>query len=237
MKYNPDIIQPSTQPKKSISSNKMIKINNKLSNPLYRFLKRLLDIIGSLSLILLLSPLMTWVAFKIWRSDGAPIIFSQRRVGKGLKPFNLYKFRSMTKSAESMLKNWEKTNSPEWQEYTANNFKLANDPRLISIGSMIRRTSIDELPQLFNVLMGDMSLVGPRPLMLREQTEYGDALSLYALTLPGITGLWQISGRSQTTFSERISFDSKYIRNWSIWIDFVILLKTYSAVFKRDGAY
>jgi undecaprenyl-phosphate galactose phosphotransferase len=236
MKYNPEITQPSTQPKKLIGSNAMIK-NHKLSNPLYRFLKRFLDIIGSLSLILLLSPLMTWVAYRIWRSDGAPIIFSQKRVGKGLKPFNLYKFRSMTKSAESMLKSWEKTNSPEWQEYTANNFKLANDPRLISIGAFIRRTSIDELPQLFNVLRGEMSLVGPRPLLPREQTDYGDDLSLYAQTPPGLTGLWQVSGRSQTTFEDRVIFDTWYVKNWSIWTDITILFKTWSVVFKRRGAY
>jgi undecaprenyl-phosphate galactose phosphotransferase len=177
------------------------------------------------------------VAYKIWRSDGTPVIFSQPRVGKDLKTFKFYKFRSMVKNAEDMLKEWEATNSREWQEYTANNFKLANDPRLISIGAFIRRTSIDELPQLFNVLRGEMSLVGPRPLLPREQTDYGDDLSLYAQTPPGLTGLWQISGRSQTTFEDRVIFDTWYVKNWSIWTDITILFKTWSVVFKRRGAY
>ncbi|WP_158270128.1 MULTISPECIES: undecaprenyl-phosphate galactose phosphotransferase WbaP [unclassified Limnohabitans] len=215
----------------------MIHVRNNLMNPLHRWTKRIFDVTGALCLIGILSPLMLWVAYKIWRSDGTPVIFSQPRVGKDLKTFKFYKFRSMVKNAEDMLKQWEATNSREWQEYTANNFKLANDPRLISIGAFIRRTSIDELPQLFNVLRGEMSLVGPRPLLPREQTDYGDDLSLYAQTPPGLTGLWQISGRSQTTFEDRVIFDTWYVKNWSIWTDITILFKTWSVVFKRRGAY
>lgn len=215
----------------------MIHLRNNLMSPMHRWTKRAFDFIGASCLIVLLSPLMIWVAYKIWRSDGAPVIFSQPRVGKGLKNFEFYKFRSMVKSAEEMLKHWESTNSPEWQEYTSNNFKLSNDPRLISIGSLIRRTSIDELPQLFNVLKGDMSLVGPRPLLPREQYEYGEELSLYALAPPGLTGLWQISGRSQTTFEDRVAYDTWYIKNWSIWADITILFKTLTVVFNRSGAY
>ena len=215
----------------------MIHLRNNLMNPVHRWTKRVFDVVGASCLILLLSPLMLWVAYKIWRSDGAPVIFSQPRVGKGLKTFKFYKFRSMVKNAEDMLKQWEATHSPEWQEYTANNFKLANDPRLISIGAMIRRTSIDELPQLFNVIMGDMSLVGPRPLLPREKNDYGEDLSLYGQTPPGLTGLWQVSGRSQTTFDDRVAFDAWYVKNWSIWTDITILFKTWSVVFKRKGAY
>ncbi len=215
----------------------MIHVRNNLMNPVHRWTKRVFDVVGASYLILLLSPLMLWVAYKIWRSDGAPVIFSQPRVGKGLKTFKFYKFRSMVKNAEDMLKQWEASHSPEWQEYTANNFKLANDPRLISIGAMIRRTSIDELPQLFNVIMGDMSLVGPRPLLPREKSDYGAELSMYGQTPPGLTGLWQVSGRSQTTFDDRVAFDVWYVKNWSIWIDIVILFKTWSVVFKRRGAY
>lgn len=215
----------------------MIHLRNNLLNPVHRWTKRMFDVVGASCLILLLSPLMLWVAYKIWRSDGAPVIFSQPRVGKGLKTFKFYKFRSMVKNAEDMLKQWESTHSPEWQEYIANNFKLANDPRLISIGAMIRRTSIDELPQLFNVIMGDMSLVGPRPLLPREKNDYGEDLSLYGQTPPGLTGLWQVSGRSQTTFDDRVAFDAWYVKNWSIWTDITILFKTWSVVFKRKGAY
>lgn len=215
----------------------MIHVRNNLMNPIHRWTKRVFDVVGASCLIMLLSPLMLWVAYKIFRSDGAPVIFSQPRVGQGLKTFKFYKFRSMIKNAEDMLKEWEATNSSEWQEYTANNFKLANDPRLISIGALIRRTSIDELPQLFNVIMGDMSLVGPRPLLPREINDYGEELSLYGQTPPGLTGLWQISGRSQTTFEDRVAFDAWYVKNWSIWTDITILFKTWSVVFKRKGAY
>ena len=215
----------------------MIHIRNNLMNPVHRATKRVFDVVGASCLIVVLSPLMLWVAYKIWRSDGAPVIFSQSRVGKGLKTFRFYKFRSMVKNAEHLLKHWETTHSPEWEEYTANNFKLANDPRLISIGAMIRRTSIDELPQLFNVIIGDMSLVGPRPLLPRETSDYGDDLSMYGQTRPGLTGLWQISGRSQTTFEDRVSYDIWYIKNWSLWIEIVILVKTIRIVFLRKGAY
>lgn len=215
----------------------MIHVRNNLLNPLHRWAKRLFDLLGALCLIILLSPVMLLIAYKIWRIDGGPVIFSQYRVGKGLRIFNFYKFRSMKKNAEEMLKCWEINNSPEWQEYTVNNFKLANDPRLIGIGAMIRRTSIDELPQLFNVIKGDMSLVGPRPLLPREQYDYGDDLCLYAQTPPGLTGLWQISGRSQTTFSDRVAFDAWYIKNWSIWTDISILFKTIKVVSGRQGAY
>lgn len=215
----------------------MIHVRNNLMNPVHHWTKRVFDVVGASCLIVLLSPLMLWVAYKIWRSDGAPVIFSQPRVGQGLKTFKFYKFRSMVKNAEDMLKHWEATQSPEWQEYTANNFKLANDTRLISIGALIRRTSIDELPQLFNVIMGDMSLVGPRPLLPRETNDYGKELSLYGQTPPGLTGLWQVSGRSQTTFEDRVAFDTWYVKNWSIWTDITILFKTWSVVFKRKGAY
>jgi Undecaprenyl-phosphate galactose phosphotransferase WbaP len=215
----------------------MIHIRNNLMNPIYRWIKRIFDLVGATCLILLLSPLMLWVAYKIWSSVGGPVIFTQPRIGQGLKTFKFYKFRSMVENAEDMLKHWEVTNSPEWQEYTANNFKLAKDPRLISIGALIRRTSIDELPQLFNVIMGDMSLVGPRPLLPRETDDYGEDLSFYGQTPPGLTGLWQVSGRSQTTFEDRVVFDVWYVKNWSIWIDIAILFKTWSVVFKRNGAY
>lgn len=215
----------------------MIHVRNNLCNPMHRWIKRLFDLVTASILVVALSPLMLWVAYKIWRSDGTPIIFSQSRVGKGLESFKFYKFRSMKKNAEDMLKNWEAANSSEWREYIANNFKLSNDPRLISVGALIRRTSIDELPQLFNVIKGDMSLVGPRPLLLRELGEYGDDLCLYAQTPPGLTGLWQISGRSQTTFDDRVAFDAWYVKNWSIWTDITILFKTISVVSGGRGAY
>ena len=121
-------------------------------------------------------------------------------------------------------------------QYLASNFKLANDPRVTAIGQLIRRTSIDELPQLINVLKGDMSIVGPRPLLARELGSYSPSILAYGKARPGITGLWQISGRSTTTFQHRIDMDLWYVRNWSLWYDFVILMRTVRVVLRQDGA-
>jgi len=143
----------------------------------------------------------------------------------------------MVNGAEDLLMQWKASNSPEWQRYVADNFKLANDPRVLQVGRFIRRSSLDELPQLFNVLRGDMSLVGPRPLLSRELVDYGPDIALYQLATPGLTGLWQISGRSGTRFADRVGFDVWYVKNWSLWIDIVILLKTVTVVFNKEGAY
>ena len=215
----------------------LINVSNSLARPLSRLVKRVFDIIGASALIVVALPIMIYVAWRIWREDGAPFIFSQRRVGKGGHEFDFYKFRSMVNGAEALLMQWKATNSPEWQRYCAANFKLSDDPRVLKVGSLIRRTSLDELPQLFNVLMGTMSLVGPRPLLARELPDYGADISLYQIAMPGLTGLWQISGRSSTKFADRVNFDAWYVKNWSLWIDIVILFKTVSVVFKRDGAY
>jgi undecaprenyl-phosphate galactose phosphotransferase len=215
----------------------MLHITNNLMNPVRRIIKRLFDIVTSLVIMTLLIPVFVWISYKIWRVDGAPIIFSQTRIGRNLKPFKFYKFRSMVNSAEAVLRDWEKNNSPEWQEYVTNNFKLVNDPRITKIGAFIRKTSLDELPQLFNVLCGDMSLVGPRPLLQREQINYGDGLNLYGMTAPGMTGLWQISGRSKTKFIDRVNFDAWYLKNSSLWTDIVIMFKTVTTLLEKDGAY
>jgi lipopolysaccharide/colanic/teichoic acid biosynthesis glycosyltransferase len=202
----------------------------------YILLKRAIDIVLAMISIVLTMPVMLWISYKIWKYDGFPIIFSQKRVGKDLREFQFYKFRSMVNNAENMLKLWEEENAEEWQEYTRNNFKLKNDKRLNNVGAMIRSTSMDELPQLFNVLRGDMSLVGPRPLLPREKNEYGENLNLYAMTYPGLTGLWQVSGRSQTAFKDRVAFDVLYVENWSFWMDVRIMIKTVHVVFKKTGA-
>ncbi len=214
-----------------------LTLPNKLLRPHLRLVKRVFDLVSASLLLLLLSPLLTWVAWRIWREDGGPALFSQERVGPGGKPFRFYKFRSMVNDAEGVLRRWEAENSPEWQRYVASNFKLEDDPRVLKVGRFIRGSSIDELPQLLNVLRGEMSLVGPRPLLPREVTEYGDALQLYGRVRPGLTGLWQVSGRSKTTFSERVIYDDWYIKNWSLWTDIAILAKTVRTVLRREGAY
>jgi undecaprenyl-phosphate galactose phosphotransferase len=169
--------------------------------------------------------------------SGVPIIFVQRRVGLNGKTFDLFKFRSMVNDADRILSEWRVENQNLWDEYQNHNFKLHNDPRLTKVGKWLRQTSIDELPQLWNVLKGDMSLVGPRPLLERELPCYGDSIRLYRAIRPGVTGLWQISGRSETTFSDRVALDAWYVRNWSLWHDIIILLKTIKVVLKHEGAY
>ncbi|MGH6627760.1 MAG: undecaprenyl-phosphate galactose phosphotransferase WbaP [Burkholderiaceae bacterium] len=214
-----------------------LRLQHKLLSPGSRWLKRSIDVLVSGLLLLLLSPLMAWVAWRIRREDGAPVLYTQPRVGAQGQDFEFIKFRSMVKNADAVLQAW-KTGQPElYARYEASNFKLADDPRVLKVGRWIRRTSIDELPQLWNVLRGDMSLVGPRPLLRRELPSYlPDAMELYLQVKPGITGLWQVSGRSHTTFDERSVFDSWYVRNWSLWVDWVILLKTIRVVLSGRGA-
>lgn len=215
----------------------LICVNNKLDRPLSRATKRIFDILVAIAVIVLTLPIMAYVALQIWREDGRPFIFTQRRVGKHGIEFNFFKFRSMVKNADDMLMDWKANNTPEWQRYYASNFKLDDDPRVLKIGSLIRRTSLDELPQLFNVLRGEMSLVGPRPLLARELGDYGADIALYHLATPGLTGVWQVSGRSATKFSARADFDAWYVKNWSVWMDIVILFKTIKVVINKSGAH
>jgi Undecaprenyl-phosphate galactose phosphotransferase WbaP len=214
-----------------------LRLQHKLLNPIARRLKRGVDLVLASAAIVVLSPLMAWVAWRIWREDGGPVLFGQMRVGEGGQDFRFIKFRSMVQDADAILESW-KTDEPRlFADYVDSNFKLLDDPRVLGVGRWIRRTSIDELPQLWNVLRGEMSLVGPRPLLRRELAMYAvDAMELYEQVKPGITGLWQVSGRSQTTFAQRASLDSWYVRNWSLWVDVVILLKTVRVVLTARGA-
>lgn len=214
-----------------------LTLSNNLSKIHLRFIKRLFDIAGASLLIVATAPLMILIALRIRHESPGAVIFSQPRVGRNGNIFRFYKFRSMIHDAEQVLQKWKEENSPEWQDYVANNFKLANDSRVLKIGKTIRATSIDELPQLFNVLRGEMSLVGPRPLLEREVNDYGETIKLYHSVRPGLTGIWQVSGRSNTSFAERETFDVWYIKNWSLWTDITILFKTIRVVLQRNGAY
>lgn len=214
-----------------------LRVRNNLNRRIVRLAKRGFDIFSALFLLLLLSPLLALVAYLIKRESPGPAIFSQHRVGYDGKNFRIYKFRSMYTNADEVLESWKTIHPEKWAEYVANNFKLAEDPRITPVGKWIRRTSIDELPQIFNVFVGDMSLVGPRPLLPRELDHYGDSINIYSNVRPGITGLWQISGRSKTTFNQRITLDRWYIRNWSFWHDLVILIRTVRVVLKAEGAH
>jgi len=197
--------------------------------------KRWFDIIASSLLLLLLSPLFALLVWKITRDSG-PAIFGHVRVGQNRKPFKCLKFRTMVCNAEAVLTELldnDAESRAEWEQC----FKLKNDPRITCVGNFLRKTSLDELPQLWNVLKGEMSLVGPRPVVKDELTLYGNDLEYYLMAKPGMTGIWQISGRNNVDYDTRVKMDSWYVKNWSLWSDIVILLKTIPGVFCRDGAY
>lgn len=201
---------------------------------IYLFMKRLIDIVGSLTGIILLSPLflVLGIAIKIEDPKGS-IIFGHRRVGKDGKLFPCYKFRSMFDNAEEMKKNFTEEQKKEYAE----TFKLKDDPRITKVGKFIRKTSLDELPQLFNILIGDMSIVGPRPIVTKELEFYGKYEVYYKAVKPGLTGLWQVSGRSDTTYDERVALDMEYISERNIFKDLYIIIMTAVKVLKREGSY
>lgn len=194
--------------------------------------KRLIDVAVSAMLLVLLSPLFVIVALAVKFTSPGPVIFRQQRFGHRRRLFTLLKFRSMVENAEALLPDVEHLN-----EAVGPIFKMKNDPRLTKIGSFLRSTSLDELPQLWNVLKGDMSLVGPRPMSTRDVALFNDAVLLRRFSVKaGMTGLWQVSGRSGITFDDWITFDSQYIDQWSLLMDCRILLRTLGAVFRRSGA-
>jgi undecaprenyl-phosphate galactose phosphotransferase len=202
-----------------------------------RILKRLFDIVMSVFLLLLLSPLFLLLAIAIRRSGPGPVTYSQTRIGRRGRPFQCIKLRTMVQDADEHLRRWSIEN-PELHEEFLRTFKLKDDPRVTPIGKWLRRTSLDELPQLWNVLRGEMSLVGPRPVVARELEEYyGTGAQLYVRTRPGMTGLWQVSGRSDTSYQRRVFLDEWYILNWSFWYDIVILIQTLWIVTIGRGAF
>ena len=214
----------------------VLRVQNNLARKSNRIAKRMFDIVVTICGGIFILPFMLIIAAIIYLDSGGPIIYKQKRIGKNGKEFSFYKFRSMVKNADTILGEYLSTHENEKNEWQKN-FKLKNDPRVTKIGRIIRKTSIDELPQLWNVLIGDMSLVGPRPLLPNEVERYSGYIEDYKLVLPGLTGVWQVSGRSDTTFEERVIMDSWYIHNWSVWIDIVYLLKTVLVVVKSKGAY
>lgn len=213
----------------------MLTVQNNLARFIPRLVKRGFDIVASFLLLVLISPLMFFVALLV-RMSGKNIFYGHERVGQKGESFKCYKFRSMRNDSKEVLEELLRSDEEaraEWER----DFKLKNDPRITRIGHFIRQTSIDELPQLWNVLVGDMSLVGPRPVISDEIERYQDKQDLYHMVRPGITGLWQISGRNDVTYEERVNLDSWYSQNWSLWYDLVILIKTVRVVLRRSGAY
>lgn len=213
----------------------IFRVQQNLAKWSSRILKRSFDIVGSISIIMILSPLLIYICTKV-KKDGGPAIYGHERIGKGGKPFKCLKFRSMVTNSKEVLEHLLATDVTAKQEWDAT-FKLKNDPRITKIGGFLRRTSLDELPQLFNVLKGEMSLVGPRPIITAELERYNEEVDYYLLSKPGMTGLWQVSGRSDVDYETRVYLDAWYVKNWSMWNDIAILFKTIGVVLKRDGAY
>ena len=214
----------------------MLNLRNNLSRPYNRAIKRIFDLMLTICGGLMISPVLLIIAILVGIDNRGRIIFAHKRVGAAGKKFPCYKFQTMIPNAEEKLKEYLAANPEarrEWEE----TFKLTNDPRVTKLGNFLRRTSLDELPQLWNVIRGEMSLVGPRPIVQAEVSRYGKNIREYYMVPPGITGMWQVSGRSDTTYPERVAMDTWYVRNWSVWIDIMYLFKTVKAVFTAKGAY
>ena len=198
----------------------------------YLIVKRTIDILGALIGLVLLSPIFLIVAIAIKLDSKGPIIFGHTRKGLHGKDIKVYKFRTMYENSQEIFNNFTKEQKEEFYK----NFKLENDPRVTKIGDFLRRTSIDELPQLIYILNGSMSIVGPRPIVQKEIDLYGDYANKLFSVVPGLTGYWQANGRSDTTYEERIKMDMYYIDNRGFWLDFKIIIKTFGSVLKGEGA-
>jgi Undecaprenyl-phosphate galactose phosphotransferase WbaP len=198
-------------------------------------LKRAMDIVGAAALLLFFLPLLVIVAVGVMLSSRGPIIYSQERIGLNGKKFRFYKFRSMVVNSEEVFNSFLDTDADarsQWEKYQ----KLDRDPRITAFGKFIRKTSLDEFPQFWNVLVGDMSLVGPRPCMPSQRELYGSYWRDYCAVRPGLTGLWQVSGRNRLTYQERVQLDVRYVRGWSLWRDVQILTRTVGVVLTGHGS-
>ena len=214
----------------------LIVFQNRLKSKIRLWAKKLSDFIMSIIIFPLLVPIMIYIAYKIRKEEpGSSILFKQERLGQNGKIFVCYKFRTMFEESDGVLNTYLKEH-PEEIEFYDTYHKYRHDPRITKIGNTLRRTSLDELPQIFNVFKNEMSFIGPRPYMLNEKEKIGQDIDTVLTVKPGITGLWQVSGRSEVDFHSRVELDIWYIRNWNLWMDLVILLKTVKTVLVREGA-
>lgn len=202
----------------------------------YRVVKRGLDLLLVVALLPILLPLCAAIALCVRLSSHGPTFFPHRRIRRHGAFFSMWKFRTMCVNSTEVLENYLREH-PEARAEWKKNHKLKRDPRVTPVGNFLRRTSLDELPQLWNVLSGTMSLVGPRPIVAAEVEKYGDFFVDYCAVKPGITGLWQVSGRSRTSYAQRVQLDHRYARQWSLSIDLLILVRTLHSVVNQDGAY
>ncbi|WP_349405603.1 sugar transferase [Clostridium perfringens] len=205
---------------------------NREQSKIYLLLKRIFDFISSLIGLIIFFPIIIIIAVAIKLDSKGPIVFGHTRVGKDGKEMKVYKFRSMVKNAQEVFNNFTQEQKDEFNK----NFKLENDPRITKVGKFLRKTSLDELPQLWNIIKGDMSVVGPRPIVKKEIIKYGDSFKKVFSVKPGLTGYWQANGRSDTTYEERVAMDLYYVDNRSLSLDFKIIIQTLVSVIKKEGA-
>jgi Undecaprenyl-phosphate galactose phosphotransferase WbaP len=213
-----------------------LEVTHQLIDPIQQAIKRFVDLALILIFLPFLLPLFGLIILAIRLDSPGPIFYTQRRIGYMGKEFRMWKFRSMVQNAETVLENCLAENPSlrgEWEK----NFKLKSDPRITRVGNFLRRTSLDELPQMWNVMCREMSLIGPRPIVADEIPLYQDDFEIYKQVLPGMTGMWQISGRNNLSYEERVSLDVYYVQNWSIWLDIHILMHTFIIAIQAKGAY
>jgi Undecaprenyl-phosphate galactose phosphotransferase WbaP len=210
-------------------------VRQNLLDPWAQLTKRFTDVVGAVLGLVVLAPLLGFIALLIKLDDPGRIFYRQLRLGRGGKEFYIHKFRTMHMNADAVLKSYLDQNPAKKQEWDTYQ-KLKEDPRITRVGNFLRRYSLDELPQLWNVLIGEMSLVGPRAIMLNQKTMYGPRFEHYERVTPGITGIWQVSGRNRLSFEQRTEFDVQYVMGWSVWLDIYLLVRTIWTVIRRDGA-
>lgn len=213
-----------------ISTKKEIKENTNQST--YKVVKRILDIVLASIGLVVLSPFFLLVGIIIKIDSKGPVFFAHDRIGKNGKPFKMYKFRTMHKNAQEMIKDFTEEQMKEWKE----NYKLKDDPRITKVGNVLRKTSLDELPQIWNIIKGDLSIIGPRPIVTDELKKYGENKEKFLSVTPGLTGYWQANGRSDTTYEERMEMELYYVDHISWKLDIKIFFKTIIAVIKKEGA-
>lgn len=215
--------------KKDINTKIYTKSNKKI---LYKATKRTLDILLSSVALVILFPVFLIIGIAIKIDSKGTVFFAHNRIGKNGKQIKMWKFRTMVPNAEDMIKNFNEEQMKEFKE----NYKLKDDPRITKVGKILRKTSLDELPQIWNILKGELSIIGPRPVVEEELKKYGSDKEKFLSIVPGLTGYWQCNGRSSTTYEERMKMELYYIDNQSFWLDIKIFFKTIISVFKREGA-
>ncbi|MGB3417561.1 MAG: sugar transferase [Mesorhizobium sp.] len=206
------------------------------SPPIGGTFKRFFDITAALAGLTVISPLFLMLILLVKFSDGGKVFYGHRRIGRSGRVFHCLKFRTMVEDGDAVLAAYLARNPQEREEWLATR-KLQNDPRVTRVGAVLRKLSLDELPQIFNILRGEMSFVGPRPVVRDELKMYGTSASFYLKSRPGLTGLWQVSGRNDVSYQARVAFDRHYVENWSFVFDLKILIRTVPAVFSSRGSY